>query len=76
MARLYAEERESCYRLSAAKAHFGSGLGPRAIGRELGMSHGTVREYPARIAAANITLPPSSFPKPTSIGLRLGEYGS
>jgi transposase len=37
--------------------HFGSGLGARAIGRELGMSHSTVREYLARIAAAGVTWP-------------------
>jgi transposase len=37
--------------------HFGAGLGARAIGRELGISHSTVREYLARIAAANITWP-------------------
>jgi len=37
--------------------HFGAGLGPRAIGRELGISHSTVGQYLARIAAANITWP-------------------
>jgi len=37
--------------------HFGAGLGIRAIGRELRISHSTVREYLARIAAANITWP-------------------
>jgi hypothetical protein len=37
--------------------HFGAGLGARAIGRELGISHSTVREYLARIAAANFTWP-------------------
>jgi transposase len=39
------------------RLHFGAGLGARAIGRELGISHSTVREYLARIVAANITWP-------------------
>jgi hypothetical protein len=37
--------------------HFGARLGARAIGRELGISHSTVREYLARIGAANIAWP-------------------
>lgn len=37
--------------------HFGAGLGARAIGRELGISHSTVREYLTRIAAAGIAWP-------------------
>ena len=37
--------------------HFGAGAGARAIARELGISHSTVREYLARIAAAGITWP-------------------
>jgi transposase len=37
--------------------HFGARLGARAIGRELGISHSTVREYLERIGAANITWP-------------------
>jgi transposase len=36
---------------------FGAGLGPRAIARELGISHSTVREYLARIADAGISWP-------------------
>ena len=36
--------------------HFGAGAATRAISRELGISHSTVREYLARIAAAGITL--------------------
>jgi transposase len=37
--------------------HFGAGAGTRLIARELGISHSTVREYLARIAAAGITWP-------------------
>jgi hypothetical protein len=37
--------------------HFGAGAPTRAIARELGISHSTVREYLARIAAAGITWP-------------------
>jgi transposase len=37
--------------------HFGAGAGTRAIARELGISHSTVRGYLARIAAAGITWP-------------------
>jgi transposase len=37
--------------------HFGAGAGTRVIARELGISHSTVREYLARIAAAGITWP-------------------
>ena len=37
--------------------HFGARLGVRAISRELGISHSTVREYLARIGAANVTWP-------------------
>src|SRR5260370_41121608 len=37
--------------------HFGAGAGTRVIARELGISHSTVREYLARIAAAEITWP-------------------
>ena len=37
--------------------HFGAGAATRAISRELGISHSTVREYLARIAAAGITWP-------------------
>src|SRR5271165_1991479 len=37
--------------------HFGGGAGTRVISRELGISHSTVREYLARIAAAGITWP-------------------
>jgi transposase len=36
---------------------FGAGATTRAISRELGISHSTVREYLARIAAAGITWP-------------------
>jgi transposase len=36
---------------------FGAGAATRAISRELGISHSTVREYLARIAAAGITWP-------------------
>src|ERR1700728_2036316 len=36
---------------------FGAGAPTRAIARELGISHSTVREYLARIAAAGITWP-------------------
>ena len=34
--------------------HFGAGAATRAISRELGISHSTVREYLARIAAADL----------------------
>jgi transposase len=50
-------------RLSMRRIHrlmtlrFGAGAGPRAIARELGVSHSTVREYLVRIAAAGITWP-------------------
>jgi transposase len=50
-------------RLSMRRIHrlmtlrFGAGEGTRAIARELGISHSTVREYLARIAAAGITWP-------------------
>jgi len=37
--------------------HFGAGAPTRAISRELGISHSTVREYLARISAAGITWP-------------------
>ena len=37
--------------------HFGAGAATRVISRELGISHNTVREYLARIAAAGITWP-------------------
>jgi DNA-binding transcriptional regulator LsrR (DeoR family) len=37
--------------------HFGAGAATRAISRELSISHSTVREYLARIAAAGITWP-------------------
>src|SRR5271165_2332754 len=37
--------------------HFGAGAGTRAIARELGISHSTLGEYLARIAAAGITWP-------------------
>ena len=37
--------------------HFGAGAGARLIARELGISHSTVREYLARITAAEITWP-------------------
>jgi transposase len=37
--------------------HFGAGVGTRVIARELCISHSTVREYLARIAAAGITWP-------------------
>src|ERR1700751_1295652 len=37
--------------------HFGAGAGTRVIARELGISHSTVRDYLARIAAAGITWP-------------------
>jgi len=37
--------------------HFGAGAATRVISRELGISHSTVREYLARIAAAGITWP-------------------
>ena len=37
--------------------HFGAGAATRAISRELGISHSTVREYLARIAAAGIPWP-------------------
>src|ERR1700733_13404956 len=37
--------------------HFGAGAATRAISRELGISHSTVREYLARIAAAGIAWP-------------------
>lgn len=37
--------------------HFGAGLGARAIGRELGISHSTVRDYLAKIAAAKLAWP-------------------
>jgi transposase len=36
---------------------FGAGAGTRAIARELGISHSTVREYLARIRTAGITWP-------------------
>lgn len=36
---------------------FGAGASTRAIARELGIGHSTVREYLARIAAAGITWP-------------------
>ena len=36
---------------------FGAGATTRAISRELGISHSTVREYLARITAAGITWP-------------------
>src|SRR5579864_505414 len=36
---------------------FGAGATTRTISRELGISHSTVREYLARIAAAGITWP-------------------
>ena len=50
-------------RLSMRRIHrlmtlrFGAGATTRAISRELGISHSTVREYLARIAAAGITWP-------------------
>src|SRR5256885_5372144 len=53
-------------RLSMRRIHrlmtlrFGAGAGTRAIARELGISHSTVREYLARIAAAGITWPLSA----------------
>lgn len=37
--------------------HFGAGAPTRAISRELGISHSTVRDYLARAAAAGITWP-------------------
>src|SRR3954471_17864248 len=37
--------------------HFGAGASTRAIGRELGISPSTVREYLARISAAGIGWP-------------------
>src|SRR5271154_115826 len=37
--------------------HFGAGAGTRVIARELGISHSTVREDLARVAAAGITWP-------------------
>ena len=40
--------------------HFGAGVATRAISGELGISHSTVREYLARIAAAGITWPLSA----------------
>ena len=53
-------------RLSMRRIHrlmtlrFGAGAGTRAIARELGISHSTVREYLARIATAGITWPLSA----------------
>jgi transposase len=50
-------------RLSMRRIHrlmtlrFGTGAGTRVIARELGVSHSTVREYLARIAAAGMTWP-------------------
>ena len=50
-------------RLSMRRIHrlmtlrFGAGAGTRAIARELGVSHSTVREYLARIAMAGISWP-------------------
>jgi transposase len=53
-------------RLSMRRIHrlmtlrFGAGAGTRAIARELGISHSTVREYLARIATVGITWPLSA----------------
>ena len=53
-------------RLSMRRIHrlmtlrFGAGAGTRVIARELGISHSTVSEYLARIAAAGITWPLSA----------------
>jgi transposase len=55
--------------------HFGAGLGARAIGRELGISHSTVREYLARIAAANITWPLAPDITETALEQRLFANG-
>ena len=42
--------------------HFGAGAPTRAIARELGISHSTVREYLARIAAAGCVSAPARDP--------------
>lgn len=57
------------------RLHFGAGLGARAVGRELGISHSTVREYLARIAAAGITWPLPPDITETALEQRLFAHG-
>ncbi len=57
------------------RLHFGAGVGARAVGRELGMSHRTVREYLARSAAAHVTWPLSPVITETALEQQLFANG-
>jgi transposase len=68
-------------RLSMRRIHrlmtlrFGAGAGTRAIARELGISHSTVREYLGRIAAAGLTWPLPAEVTDTELERRLFVNG-